>query len=903
MIALTAISTVLNHPTKRAEPINPRSSRYPPLPVSNSELPNARKADYAPYLAQIRPEWDRFVRSQRQGRSGKAKLGEAALEEEGESRQEDQGADSSRFSLDRSSLRPPKQTRTRLPSLEAVPKVYFEEDFSLSSPHVFGRVVEATDQAAGQDASADGFEPALNQILQEKLSYYSDIIEQHLIVEIGARSSSFFAALSNLQDLSAEADSCLTKVDSLREELSAIDENQAKKGLQLVLRQSKRRELGQMQSALQQVKELTDRRDMVDLLVKQGEFEEALDLMESIRSMLKQSTSSSSAEGDGSIDISKVPALAGIVPGFSKHDTHISTALRQELLNVLGMELRDRIAEPSTVPTVEKPSPADQRSIRRQRHKSMRNSISIAASQLNANGSKSLFESEGDATQAAVKRIPKTPESIEEKNDALRKRIRGLVLGLVRTHGIERTVREYEGVAAELLQSVAKSHIEGMSEQLVSLLSQKDAPADSQLATDAAATKLREASHENFLEQAYTFFEALLEGIAGMAAQMRVVLLLLHEAAHDSTPNGNAALPPSNGQGMSRYDMPEGVSPSTPSLVSEILHSTGEAAHALVSRLISIRSEQHSKLSLRDFLAMFRLCWSFVLRSELTNKRMITGLRGTLLNQAKAFLVAFHFQRVAAAAKAVEEERWEPVSVPAQAQKEVDRMVGSATQDPADFIILADEDEEEGEEGAVKDKPANGKEESQAPEASKTLRIEDREYFVVGATLDVLTLLGEYLRMIVNLPLLTTEAMTRVVEFLKQVNSRTCQVVLGAGAMRSAGLKNITAKNLGKRLSGRKSVKQILTPIFPTALASQTLSVFISLTSYIRETVRRHLSVRQAVMLTEFDKLKRDYQEHQYEIHAKLVSIMSDRLVVHCKSLRVSTERLFESRSIWLTLF
>jgi vacuolar protein sorting-associated protein 54 len=40
-------------------------------------------------------------------------------------------------------------------------------------------------------------------------------------------------------------------------------------------------------------------------------------------------------------------------------------------------------------------------------------------------------------------------------------------------------------------------------------------------------------------------------------------------------------------------------------------------------------------------------------------------------------------------------------------------------------------------------------------------------------------------------------------------------------------------------------------------------------------------------MLVEFDKLKRDYQEHQNEIHAKLVAIMADRLAVHCSSLSV----------------
>ena len=42
-----------------------------------------------------------------------------------------------------------------------------------------------------------------------------------------------------------------------------------------------------------------------------------------------------------------------------------------------------------------------------------------------------------------------------------------------------------------------------------------------------------------------------------------------------------------------------------------------------------------------------------------------------------------------------------------------------------------------------------------------------------------------------------------------------------------------------------------------SALASQSLAIMISLIPYIRETFRRHLSQKQAVMLIEFDKLKR----------------------------------------------
>jgi vacuolar protein sorting-associated protein 54 len=81
--------------------------------------------------------------------------------------------------------------------------------------------------------------------------------------------------------------------------------------------------------------------------------------------------------------------------------------------------------------------------------------------------------------------------------------------------------------------------------------------------------------------------------------------------------------------------------------------------------------------------------------------------------------------------------------------------------------------------------------------ASKQIRIEDRTYYAVSATAEVLDLLLDYLRVIVSLSTLTIDTMGRVIEFLKAFNSRTCQVVLGAGAMRSAGLKNITAKHLG----------------------------------------------------------------------------------------------------------
>ena len=792
----TAISTVLNHPTKRSSPIDPRSSRYPPLSISNSELPTARKADLVDYLNQIRPEWNRFVRNQRLGRHGKARLGEEALLalEENEATAgasqppETSASGAARFSIDRAALGAPHlaltaASRKNLPSLDAVPKVYFEDDFSLSSPHVFGRVTnqpkaEGADDEdlQSQTEDSDSYDPALNQILQEKLSYYSDIIEQHLIVEIGARSSSFFAALGNLQDLSEEAKSCIGKVNTLRGQLEDVDENQAKKGLQLIVQQARRRELQRKQRAVQAVRELVERRDMVDLLVRQGEFEEALDLMESIRMALQKRASGSDGRGKQAddpeeIDFTRVPSIANIVPSFSKHDHHIAAALQQELLSVLGMELRDRITKPEEPPEA---PPRDVKTIRAHKRKSMNLSLSIAAGQLSANGSRTLFEDDDQAREVTEQKLPKPPASLKEKDERLRKRIAGLLLGLVRTKGVERAVLDYKQVAYDAIRSVAASHLKSAPSGIVALITREQPPSEDELEHDDCVDALRQTKHQDFLELGHTYFEGLLECIHGITSQTRITLGLLHQIAHEGKKNGSVEPQITNGTlTASQYDMPEGVSHGLPAAVSELTHSAGELSHACVSRLISIRSSQHAILPLRDFLTIFQLCWSFVLRSELACKRMIMGLRGTVLNQAKVFLTSFHHKRVAAAAKAVEVEKWDPAAVASNVQSEIDRIVASATEDPPDFIVSTEEDgDEDGDpqDGSVK--PTAIAETASVKGAQtemklKRVQIENKEFWLVPATQDVMGMLGEYLRVVVNLPLLTTEAMTRVVEFLK----------------------------------------------------------------------------------------------------------------------------------------
>lgn len=894
-LALTgfnAVSTVLNNPSKRQHPIDPKSSRFPPVASSHvpADIPKVKKAELEPYLSTVRPEWDRFMRNQSMGRQGKATLEQQQQQlrsQESSHDSEPLGKSDRRhratpsiasLSADLQAV-PPPQARKRLPNLSAVPQIFFAEDFDLANPYTFDQVTErykatSTSSPAHPDGtSAPTYDVALNQMLQEKLSYYSDVVEQHLIIEIGQQSSSFFAALENLNDLNAEAESCLTKIHALNSDLDHIDVNQARKGLEVIRHQHRRRQLEHQQSAVVDVRHIVERRDLVRLLLQQGETEEALEILNALRSALRPNVSDArepenslatpqSADQDQTgIDFTRLGCLASLPDELQQMEQSLSTMLEQDLIAILKQNNQARLDKaPSSIDYFTGAAKSDDP---QGSHMRLTLGTNVAATESVLTPSKPPASPFGHSGNA-----------LSSDDAQLASRIKPLVVGLARTGGIENAVAAYRDVAIQAVQDAWTASLTrsgaNMDETVNWLLAQDASKPIDHDALPSPALPIRDLDHTAFLQMARSLFDALIECLKGIDAQCKLLPRLLdelnssQEVSRDQTqksttaPNGGASpdnpvpLPPT---------MPQGVPANLPARLSDVVVASAEHAHTLSARLLALRAPSHAALELPFFLVVFQLCWSFVLSSEQLCRKMIVGLRGTVLGQAKGFLATFHRRRIERAAKAVEEETWAQADVGADIQAQIRLIVSSAVEDPAELVVT---------EGDHQRDTSTQQADSEAAEAepsttSKTLVIEDRQYFVVDASLDVLSLLVDYIKVIINLPLLTTEAMARVVEFLKQFNSRTCQVVLGAGAMRSAGLKNITAKHL--------------------ALASQSLSIMISLIPYIRETVRRHLPPKQAVMLTKFDKLRRDFQEHQYEIHAKLVAIMSDRLTVHCRTL------------------
>ncbi|GAA94146.1 uncharacterized protein L969DRAFT_46235 [Mixia osmundae IAM 14324] len=811
--------------------------------VKLSDMPKIEPTQFASYLTEIKSEHDRYI---------------ATLTEQQRELKTARQASTSRVTLDDTSLasspRAPLaqslkgKEREELPPLSSVPTSFFSEDFELSNPNTFEIVMEAN-LATAKDAAS----------LQNRLTDYLDVLESHMTVEISERSASFFSALSNLQSLGSQSTVALDRIAALQEEMHRIDKGTAEQGLAIVQTQINRRNAQDLQLAVERVKEvwraLADATELFD----QGEWEGALSMITELEDLWRTDDS----HDDSPDNVSKRAALDVIpedeiepvqpaaasrpapkivfarlkalepVPGRLKAlRLSIAQSLQGELIGNLVHEFQQRLKEYTDVDSSE---PSAKRTwLSNGFAKKAETSIAMARIYL-----------KDDATMATARQ-----QIIERAKD----RARPIVRGLLRCapEAFEAALSSWQdGLTREVRQLVRKylpiSHENPEDDETFD--TSMDRRNGTQDRTAALAVKLREQSHADFLQVLQRTYHALWTCLQIISLHSDALMQLLKEdTAQPRTRPSRQSTQFSMGASSSERFIEQ-----TTDKLADLLRILADLSHVRFSKVLGVRTEKHSHLPLAEFAQVHELTWTFINGSEGLARHMLAGLRSVIGTQSRAFLQQYHNTRTAESAKVVENEQWSAVDVSGEAQHHVDLVLSSATEQPAELLL--------GSARAARDPTRN----AAIGPGGKQLIIEGRSFHAVAASLKCLEVLVDYLRIVVNLSQLTTECMSRIIEFLKQFNSRTCQVVLGAGAMRSAGLKNITAKHL--------------------ALASQALSINISLIPYVRENVRRYLTPKQTVMLVEFDKLKRDYQEHQSEIHLKLVAIMGDRLAVHCKSL------------------
>ncbi|RIA79873.1 Vps54-like protein [Glomus cerebriforme] len=1036
-IGFNAISGVLNNPnTKSSNSVRPSKNDIPTVPHVN--IRKVKPSDFNSYIKQITPVFERYSHNKELGAEGLqsrkstlpitespatsvTNLLASNLENLQGSKETENQIPVHRLASTRNPytvhlpLPSPGDDRTpepviELPLLETVPSIFFDPEFNLENPRTFDIVCEQTDIIGGNPNNPT---ISTNAILQEKLSHYLDTVEVHLIKEISLRSSSFFAALSNLQALHSETLECISQINNLREKLNEVDNTQAKKGLEVVRLKRRRVNMGRLYEGLRMVSEIRSTQPMIQVLLGQGDYFSALDLIDEANNILHGDESqriqleekiveletknleiinpkttmvrrlnnvADEFKRSGTIDLRSVKVLMHFSGQLTEMYKSIGVMMENDLLNMLFLDFEENVEKVNKSDII-----------------------------------KSLYNYKiPQSTKQSTTSINVTIDSeIMEKEDNLKKRITPLILGLYRVNRLASTFHAYHERILEEIKKIIQvqkhhpssiSHTDSREDQL------SDWPKEQ---SSKMAKLLKGMTFDSFLDMLLSIYAVLLEGMKRIAIYNELFTTILGDVEisgyqiqigteitegekkplnDDNQTLGNesdvkdeqATATPKNDSSISldkesklkndsngsldrltisRKDSnssldkeensksdssssvnstsslnsrfsalkittgiksiiqktssltnkpslstpaeKEAVVASSPSAKkkskksksdsnhsqsisdsAQIVYAAADLAHVRCANLIAVRADQNAQLNQKDFYRLFNVTSAFVLECEGLCGRMCYGLRGTIMSQAKAFLNHFHMERTRQAATLVENEQWVQEQVPIDFQRIIDKIVSAAISglsdfkdDPADstsspispvfpmsrFSTSSRNGDSENtikntSNGTTKTPPVSQLNSG----SSKYIFVEERRFFVVGCSLTLIKLLGDYLRCMANIPTLTTEAMNRIVDILNLFNSRTCQVILGAGAMKSAGLKNITAKHL--------------------ALASQSLGLMIILIPFIRECIRHSLNTKQAVMLTEFDRIKRDYVNHQNEIHGKLVSIMSERLAVHLKS-------------------
>lgn len=742
--------------------------------------------------------------------------------------------------------------------LSTIPSVYFEPDFHLENPRTFDIVSERAEivrppPGANGVAAVPGTPGrkalASNAILQEKLSWYMDTVEVHLISSISTASTSFFAALGSLRELHLEAAESVAKIKSLRSDLAKLDKEMAVGGLKIVAMRRRRENVRKLAGAVQQLRAVVGAVARCEEQVDKGDIEDALEGLAAAERLIagdQNAPSGQPHDRDGQpalIDLRGIKALESAGSDIAYLRRRIGKGFEARFLEALLGDLRRHVDQvPSTV-TFQRWDKASQRS--RGHHD----------------------------------RTPSAFPAYLQLDDSMRSTLRSNLEGLAQADSVMPAAMAYREAALREVKALMKRPLPSSSdddgESTMSASTQGGRHLTQQEKSSVLARNLRALDAddaENMLKQMYSNVG---EALRRLGTQVKVLLDVTSSFA--SRPAATGVKSPMSPPPSIRddYMSPPQVTIRSPVQqediqqaldMSSLLGQAVDIAQSQITKILKARSEQSTHLPLPQFLRYFHLNRMFADECEAVSGRSGQALKTVVNAHIKDFVSQFGENLMQHLVQSMDADRWEAKDFSDHDSQILDRILEASTREIEPWTRAC-------VVWVVKGEQPNGDSqvdgETNAAVASKdktrSATIDEQKYILTESTLLVLRGLEQFECLITGIPSMTQEITSILLEYLRLFNSRCQQLVLGAGATKIAGLKNITTKHL--------------------ALSSQALSFITALTPHIREFVRRHTSGGGQLMV-EFDKVRRLYQEHQYGVHDKFVEIMSGRASTHVSTMK-----------------
>lgn len=765
--------------------------------------------------------------------------------------------------------------------LSTVPTVYFDEDFHLENPRIFdvvserAEIVRPAPGAANQVTNGAPLPPrkalATNAILQEKLSWYMDTVEVHLINSISTASTSFFAALGSLRDVQREAEESAARIQKLRSELAELDKGMVLGGLEISRMRQRRRNIGRLCAAADQVNRVVDQVIKCETLVDEGNYEAAADGIEIADDLIcgkQDKTTSTSANpiseaGETELlDLRELRSLQALLSGMQELQTRIGRGFETRFIGTLMRDLRTHVETVPPNETVRRWATASQK-----------------------RGEPKLFQG--------------SPKYFEVGKD-LRQALSANLEGLDRAHFTAQAADTFKAAITKEVKALIRRHLPSSSdedaESISSVATRGNRSANQQEKSAVLARNLRALDEQDAEALIVNVCTGVSEALRRLGTQIKVLLDITSTSddrrSRAGSPEPMASPNPAVRQSIDGHFRTLSA-PGSPAMqqmspanarnardellqaldMSSLLGQAVDVAQIQITRVLKVRAEQTHKLPLEWFVRYFTILRYFADECEAISGHAGQSLKNVLNTQLSAYVAHMAESHSQAISQKLEADQWEAQDFDVASQTLLDRVLNGMNSDPQIWTRGARVWEPSPTDNLLAPNgtpAANGtsKAESDGKPSkaqAKPAYIEDTKFILVQSGMAVLPILDEFLSIIAAIPNVSATAVPALMEVLRAFNSRSSQLILGAGATRVSGLKNITTKHL--------------------ALSSQALSFIIALMPYMREAVRRHVGGRTEI-LSEFDKTKRLFQDHQMGIHDKLVEIMTARARAHLAAMK-----------------
>uniref|UniRef100_A0A4W6EAV9 Vacuolar protein sorting-associated protein 54 n=1 Tax=Lates calcarifer TaxID=8187 RepID=A0A4W6EAV9_LATCA len=718
-------------------------------------------------------------------------------------------------------LFPPDKSRAEL---EQVPKIFMKPDFALEDPATFNTVLPWSHfNSAGGKSSRD---VASSKLLQEKLSHYLDVVEVSIARQISLRSEAFFHAMSSQHELQDQLQETQRAVAVLRGRTAAMDRVMCQGPLRALRTALTRNNCVKLHNKLKLMAAVHQTQPTVQLLLSTSEFVGALELIATTKEVLQQELQGIHSFRHLGSQLCELEKLIDkmMVEDFSMYArSDLNRCLRDEpqvlekerLESLVFGLLRQRKLDFLDIYSDE-----------------MILAAKAIVTQCVADSVLQIEEIDTDvvtklADQMRLMTFPQWFELLKNTSH-----LSNFGFGLVPL--LNATLSVIRNVVLEVLDSSQRNQ----------LLEEASSGASGQESSQGPSLLEGEA------ELAYLTHEGLFISDAlndAQQQQQQVVAQDQSSVIGSRIQQGRTEAPVKTFSVFSRlltvsvfaFRSGENMMPTELEMnrvinnIQELMYTASDVSHDRCVKVLTARAKDGSleRLSSAEFVCLSQAVEAFVRDTEELCGRRSVSLRGALQSQANRFVHRFHEERKTKLSLLLDNERWKQAEVPAEFQDLVNSI--------ADGRITLPERKTPGPDDR---KP------------TEFLLVNGQKYAVVGTVLLLIRIFLEYCQCVNDIPSIATDMLTRLSDLLKHFNSRSCQLVLGAGALQVVGLKTITTKNL--------------------ALASRCLQLVVHYIPIIRAHFETKLQPKQFSVLRHFDHITKDYNDHIAEISAKLVAIM-----------------------------